>query len=102
MWGTWDVFKQLNYHRVASFTRPDRSLLEEDVQWVFVSGMQIRDGKLFVKNENGKTYTPDLSKGRVEGEIRYWLPLFLIVVFLVVVALFAWMRRRNGQQSAAI
>jgi outer membrane protein assembly factor BamB len=73
-------------------------LLEEDVQWVFVSGMQVHGGKLLVQNENGKTYRLDLKTGRIEGAVRYWLPWFLTGAFLMVVAFFAWIR--NSQQFA--
>src|SRR5580692_11483923 len=41
-------------------------LLEEDVQWVFVSAMQVQDGKLLVKNERGKSFRLDLKTGRIE------------------------------------
>jgi hypothetical protein len=76
-------------------------LLEEDVQWVFISGMQVQDGQLLVRNENGRTYRLDLKTGHVEGAVRYWLPLFSAGGLLVAVALFAWMRKRQGQQGAA-
>jgi hypothetical protein len=76
-------------------------LLEEDVQWVFVSSMQVQGGKLLVTSENGKTYRLDPMTGRIEGAMRYWLPWFLAGIFLMVVACFAWIRKGHGQQFAA-
>jgi outer membrane protein assembly factor BamB len=76
-------------------------LLEEDVQWVFVSSMQVQGGKLVVRNEHGKSYRLDLKTGRIEGAMRYWLPWFVAGVFLMVVVFFAWIRKGHRQQSAA-
>src|SRR5882672_6131935 len=47
-------------------------LLEEDVQWVFISALQVQDGKLLVRNEAGKSFRLNLSTGRVEGAMSYW------------------------------
>ncbi len=68
-------------------------LAEEDVQWVFISAMQIQDGKLLVRNENGKSFKLDLKTGRVEGAIPYWLPWFVVGCLLLVLVFFVWMRR---------
>jgi len=76
-------------------------LLEEDVQWVFVSSLQVQGGKLLVRNEKGKSYWLDLKTGRIEGAVRYWLPWFLAGAFLMVVAFFAWVRKGHGQQLTA-
>ncbi len=76
-------------------------LLEEDVQWVFVSSMQVQGGRLLVRNEKGKSYWLDLKTGRIEGAMRYWLPWFLAGAFLMVVALFAWTRKGRGKQFAS-
>ena len=40
--------------------------LEEDVQWVFITALSIRDGKLLVTNEKGDQYTLDLKTKKVE------------------------------------
>src|SRR5258706_10499635 len=40
-------------------------LLEEDNQWIFVSGMRVQNGKLLVSNEAGKSYRLDLRTGRI-------------------------------------
>jgi len=73
--------------------------VEEDVQWVFVSGLQVRDGKLLVRNEHGKSYRLDLKTGRVEGFVRSWFLWVPGGCFLVVVALFTWVRRRGAQPN---
>lgn len=72
-------------------------LLEEDVQWVFVSSMQVQGGKLLVRNEKGRSYWLDLKTGRIEGAVRYWLPWFLAGLFVLLVAFFTWMRKGHGQ-----
>ena len=76
-------------------------LLEEDNQWVFVSGMRIQNGKLLVSSEAGRNYRLDLRTGRIVGAMRYWLPWFLAGVLLMVLAFFAWVRTGNRQPSAA-
>jgi hypothetical protein len=35
--------------------------LEEDVQWVFIKALNIRDGRLMVTSERGKTYQVDVN-----------------------------------------
>jgi len=75
-------------------------LLEEDVQWVFISGMQVQDGKLLVRNENGKNFMLDLKTGRVEGAMRYWVPWFVAGALLLVLAFFAWTRAPHLQPGA--
>ncbi len=76
-------------------------LLEEDNQWVFVSGMRIQDGKLLVSSEAGKNYKLDVRTGRIEGAMRYWLPWFLTGILLMVAAFIAWARIGYGQPVAA-
>jgi hypothetical protein len=41
--------------------------LEQDVQWVFITALSIRDGKLLVTNEKGDQYTLDLKTKEVEN-----------------------------------
>ncbi len=78
-------------------------LLEEDVQWVFISGMRIEGGKLVVRNEKGKTYRVDVGSGRVEGAVGYGLVFLLGGVCVVVVGVFvlrrAVRRRRMGAEG---
>ncbi|PWU18398.1 MAG: hypothetical protein C5B50_09425 [Verrucomicrobia bacterium] len=64
---------------------------EEDVQWVFVSSMQIQDGKLLVRNEKGESFELDLKTGRVAGQIP-WFAL-AIGALVAVVAFIVWIRK---------
>ncbi len=48
------------------FTNPIDPKLEEDVQWVFIKSLAIRDGKLMVTSERGATYQIDLHTRAVE------------------------------------
>lgn len=40
--------------------------LEEDVQWVFISGLAVRDNSLLVTNEKNEHFTLDLKTKKVE------------------------------------
>ncbi len=40
--------------------------LEADVQWVFITALAVRDGKLLVTNEKGEQYVIDLKTRKVE------------------------------------
>jgi len=71
-------------------------LAERDVQWVFISAMQIQNGKLLIRNENGKSFELNLKTGRVEGAIRYWMPWPVAGGLLLVLGFFAWIRHRWG------
>ena len=75
--------------------------LEEDNQWVFISGMRVQNGKLVIRNENGKSYRLDLKTGRVEGAMRYWMPWFIAGVLVAVLAFFGWTRTRHHQPAYA-
>jgi len=75
--------------------------LEEDCQWVFISDMQLQNGKLLVHNERGKSFRLDLKTGQVEGSIRYWLTWFLAGTLLVFAAFFAWIRAGKFRPSNA-
>lgn len=74
-------------------------LLEEDVQWVFVSALQVLDGKLLVRNEDGKIYRLDLKTGRVDGFLRSWFLWFLAGCLPVSATIFIWIRRRGVRQA---
>ena len=74
-------------------------LLEQDVQWMFVSGLQVQDGTLLVRNEDGKSYKVDLKTGRVEGFTDSWFLWFLAGGVVIIAAFFVWIRRRHGQQD---
>jgi hypothetical protein len=57
----WDVQTNKKLWDLTVFTNPIDPKLEEDVQWVFIEEMRIRDGSLLVKSERGKTYQIDLK-----------------------------------------
>jgi len=40
--------------------------LEQDVQWVFITGLAVRDNTLLVTNEKNEQYTLDLKTKKVE------------------------------------
>jgi hypothetical protein len=40
--------------------------LEEDVQWVFITDLAVKDGKLLVTNEKNAQYAVDLKTKKVE------------------------------------
>src|SRR5438132_8166883 len=58
-------------------------LLEEDVQRVFISRMQVKGGKLLIENESGKSFKLDLETGRLDGRMPFWVPWVIAGVFLV-------------------
>jgi outer membrane protein assembly factor BamB len=80
---------------------PINPLVEEDVQWVFISEMQVQDGKLVIMNERRKTYRLDLKTGRVEGAMLYWMAVFLVAVVLLLGVFAVWRRAASGQQKPA-
>jgi hypothetical protein len=40
--------------------------LEQDVQWVFITGLAVQDNTLLVTNENNEQYILDLKTRKVE------------------------------------
>ena len=57
----WDVKTNKKLWDLTVFTNPIDPKLEEDVQWVFIKSVRLRDGTLMVKSERGKTYHIDLK-----------------------------------------
>jgi hypothetical protein len=57
----WDVQTNKKLWDSTVFTNPIDPKLEEDVQWVFIEKLKIRDGTLLVTSERGKTYQIDLK-----------------------------------------
>lgn len=47
------------------FTNRIDPKLEQDIQWVFIKALNIRDGRLTVKSQNAKTYQVDLNTKEV-------------------------------------
>lgn len=72
-------------------------LVEQDVQWVFISEMYVLDGKLVITNERGKSFRIDLKTGRVEGAMLYRMAVFLVAVVLIF-GVFAVRRRAEFRQ----
>jgi hypothetical protein len=52
------------------FTNRIDPTLEEDVQWVFIKALSIRDGALIVTSERDKTYRVDLKTKAVTPSAR--------------------------------
>jgi hypothetical protein len=52
---------------VVVFTVEIKPNMEEDVQWVFVTTLAVRDNKLLVTDEKNRQYTVDLKTKKVEG-----------------------------------
>ena len=70
--------------------------MEEDVQWVFVSGMAVQDGKLLLRNEEGNVFRLDLATGQVEGtRLRrvLWVLGCAALIGLAILCRWAWRRR---------
>src|SRR5436305_3424224 len=57
----WDVQSNKKLWELTVFTNRIDPKLEEDVQWVFVKSLSIRDGGLMVTSERGATYHIDLN-----------------------------------------
>jgi hypothetical protein len=56
----WDVQTNKKLGNVTVFTNRIDPKLEEDVQWIFINKLSVRDGTLLVTSERGKTYQIDL------------------------------------------
>jgi hypothetical protein len=57
----WDVQSNKKLWELTVFTNRIDPKLEEDVQWVFVNKMSVRDNTLVVTSERGETYQIDLK-----------------------------------------
>src|SRR2546421_11954122 len=57
----WDVQTNKRLWELTVFTNRIDPKLEEDVQWVFIKSLSIRDGKLLVTSERGAMYQVDLN-----------------------------------------
>ena len=62
----WDVAEQKLLWEKKIYGTLYVPSLERDVQWVFITDLQLRDGLLFVTNERGKRYSLDLRSKRVK------------------------------------
>jgi hypothetical protein len=57
----WDVQTNKKLWDLTIFTNRIDPTLEEDVQWVFIKALNIRDGALIVASEQDKIYSVDLK-----------------------------------------
>ena len=57
----WDVRTNKKLWDLTIFTNRIDPKLEEDVQWVFIKALNIRDGALMVTSERDKIYRVDLK-----------------------------------------
>jgi len=57
----WSVQTNKKLWDLTVFTNRIEPRLEEDVQWVFINKLNIRDGTLLVRSERGNTYEIDLK-----------------------------------------
>jgi hypothetical protein len=57
----WDVQSNRKLWDLTIFTNRIDPKLEEDVQWVFINKLRVRDGTLLVTSERGNTYQVDLN-----------------------------------------
>jgi outer membrane protein assembly factor BamB len=73
-------------------------LLETDVQWIFITNLQVQDRKLLVRNEAGKIYKLDLKTGRVDGVIQFWLPWVCVGILLLLTTFLIGKKILLGQQ----
>jgi hypothetical protein len=57
----WNVGANKKLWELTLFTSRIDPNLEEDVQWVFIKSLNIRDGRLIATSEHGETYQVDLK-----------------------------------------
>jgi len=57
----WDAQTNKKLWELTVFTNRIEPRLEEDVQWVFINKLNVRDGTLLVTSERGNTYQIDLK-----------------------------------------
>ena len=57
----WNVGTNNKLWELTIFTNAINPNLEKDVQWVFITALNIHDGRLVVTSENGKTYLVDVN-----------------------------------------
>ena len=57
----WNVGTNKKLWELTIFTNRIDPNLEEDVQWIFITTLNIQGGRLIVTSERGKTYQVDLS-----------------------------------------
>ena len=73
-------------------------LSETDVQWIFITNLQVHGRQLLVRNEAGKVYKLDLKTGRVDGVTPFWFPWICVGTVLLFTAFLIGKRILLGQQ----
>ena len=66
----WDVQTNKKLWDLTIFTNRIEPTLEEDVQWVFIKALNVRDGALMVTSERDKIYRVDLKTKAVTQSPR--------------------------------
>ena len=66
----WDIRTNKKLWDLTIFTNRIDPTLEEDVQWVFIKTLNIRDGALIVTSERDKIYRVDLKTKTVRQSGR--------------------------------
>ena len=66
----WDIQTNKKLWDLTIFTNRIDPTLEEDVQWVFIKALNIRDGALIVTSERDKIYRVDLKTKTVTESER--------------------------------
>jgi hypothetical protein len=67
----WDVASNKKLWELTLFTNRIDPNIEEDVQWVFIKGLSIQDGRLMVTSERGMTYQVDVNtKAITQSDLR--------------------------------
>jgi hypothetical protein len=57
----WNIGTNKKLWELTIFTNGIDPNLEEDVQWVFIKGLNIQNGRLMVTSESGTTYQVDVN-----------------------------------------
>jgi hypothetical protein len=70
----WDVQTNKRLWDLTVFTNRIDPKLEEDVQWVFIEKLSVRDGTLMVISERGKTYQIELKTKTITQPDLAWSP----------------------------
>lgn len=66
----WDIETKRKAWEQKVYTVVFDRLLEQDVQWVFISSLNIEDKKLVVTDERGKEYRVDIPKNILKEQVQ--------------------------------
>lgn len=68
-------------------------ILEEDVQWVFITKLEMENNRLIVINSKSEKYLVDIEQKKVESSATtasYWWYIFIGIIILAVSTLFIY------------